>query len=128
MKPDQLPRFLLIACVVGMLLPFFVSICLFGQTLQSFVAPPKHEQVFWSGAPTPVPTPVPGPVQAWTGTALSLQGGVIFVLWSILGACAGEATALRLPGKARAARRKAWLGAIAGSIVFIGISLFGLPR
>jgi hypothetical protein len=128
MKFRSIAQYLIIGAAIGTFLPFVLSICLFGETLQAFVAAPPPPRVFWSGAPTPVPTPVPSQVQVVTGTALSSAGGLGFVLWSVLGACVGEALAIRLWGKYPGGARIALFGAVVGSIIFIGISLFGLPR
>jgi hypothetical protein len=128
MKFRSITQFLIIGIVVGTFLPFFLSICLFGQTLQAFVAAPPPAGGFWSGAPTPMPTPVPSAVQVVTGTALSSAGGLGFVLWSVLGAFAGEALMVRRWGKDLGLTRMALFGAVVGSALFIVISLFGLPR
>ncbi len=127
-KFRSLTQFLIIGIVVGTFLPFFLSICLFGETLQAFVAAPPPPGGFWSGAPTPAPTPVPSAVQVVAGTALSSAGGLGFVLWSILGAFAGEAVTVRRWGKDLGTTRTALLGAVVGSVIFIVVSLFGLPR
>jgi hypothetical protein len=128
MKIGAIPQFLIIGGVVGTLLPYLLSLCLFGTTLQTFVAAPPPKTTLWSGAPTPVPTPVPSRVQVWTGAALSSKGGIGFMLWSVLGALAGEAVAVRRSGKDGGAPSKAWLGAAAGSVIFVGVALCGLPR
>lgn len=121
-------QFLMIGGVVGILMPFFVSVCLFGTTLQTFVSPPPPTAGYWSGAPTPVPTPPPGPIRTWTGNALSAAGGLFFILWSVLGALAGEALALRRWGNELNPGRYALLGAATGSVVFIGITLCGFLK
>jgi hypothetical protein len=128
MKFGRIAQFIITGGVVGTLLPFFVSLCLFGTTLQTFVSPPQHTTAFWSGAPTPEPTPIPGPVQAWTSRTLSSGGGIVYLLWNVLGAYAGEAVALRRLGQQLGATRRAWLGAVAGCVIFMGIALLGLPR
>jgi hypothetical protein len=128
MKIGPTTQFLIIGAVVGGIVPFFLAICLFGTTLQGFVANPQPTQGYWSGAPTPLATPVPSPVQAWTSQAFASGGGTVFVLWSILGAFAGEAVALRSWGKEWDRTRRAWLGAVAGSVIFIGIALCGFLR
>jgi hypothetical protein len=125
----SIAQFLLIGLLVGVITPFFISLCLFGTTLQTFVAAPQPTTgYYWSGAPTPVPTRVPSPVRVWTGTAFSSAGGAVFLLWSILGACIGEAAALRWLRVDWDKVRKAGVGAIAGSLIFIGITLCGLLR
>jgi hypothetical protein len=128
MKIRPIAQFLLIAGIVGLLVPYFVSLCLFGTTLQTFVLGAQPTQGYWSGAATAAPTQAPSPVQVWTGTALSSGGGAIFVLWSVLGALAGEGIAAWRWGKDWGATRKAWLGALAGSFIFIAITLCGLLR
>ncbi len=125
LKISALTRFLLIGAAVGTLVPFTLSLCLFGTTLQSFVSGAGPTPGYWSGAPTPVPTPVPGPVQTWTRQAFSTGGGAVYILGSMLGAFAGEALALRRNRKEPGANGRAVLGALAGSVVFIGISLCG---
>lgn len=124
MKIGPITQFLIKGIVVGTIAPFFLSLCLFGTTLQVFLegAPTPG---YWSGAPTAVPTRVPSPAQAWTGKTFKSAGGAFFVLWSILGAFAGEAIAVRRWGKDWNATRNAWLGALAGSFIFMGISLCG---
>lgn len=121
-------QFLLIGIGVGMVLPFFVSICLFGTTLQTFVVAPQHTAPFWSGAPTPEPTPIPTPLRAWTNRTLSSGGGAVYILWSVLGALAGEAIAIRRWRAARHATRMALLGAIVGCTIFMGLGFCGLPQ
>ena len=119
----QLRHFLIVGAAVGIIMPFFISICLFGTTLQSFVAAPQPTAGFWSGAPTAVPAPPPGPIRTWTGNAFSAAGGVVFILWSVIGAFAGEALALRHWRDSLTPTRDALLGSAAGSIVFIFISI-----
>jgi hypothetical protein len=128
MKIGPITQFLIKGLVVGTLLPIIVSICLFGTTLQGFVAGPQPTPGFWSGAATPVPTQVPSRVQVWTSTTFSSAGGAVFLLWSVLGAYAGEALAVRRWGKEWNATRNAWLSAIAGSVIFVGIALCGFLR
>jgi hypothetical protein len=128
MKLARVFPFLVIGVGVGTLLPFFVSICLFGTTLQTFIVAPQHTTPFWSGAPTPEPTPIPSPLRAWTGRTFSSGGGAVYILWSVLGALAGEAIALRRWSRARHATRMAWLGAITGCIIFMGVGFCGLPQ
>ena len=128
MKIGPITQFLMIGGVVGAFLPFFVSLCIFGTTLQTFVAAPPPTAGYWSGGPTTVPTRVPIRAEVLTGTARSAGSGAVFVLWSRLGAFAGEAVAIRRGGKEGNATRKAWLGAIVGSAIFIGLGLCGLPH
>ena len=128
MKTGPIRQFLIIGGAVGILLPFFFSLCLFGTSLQEFVAGAQPTPGYWSGAATPVPTPARSPVQVWTGTAFSSAGGAVFVLWSMLGAFAGEGIAVRRWGKDWGATRKAWLGAVAGSLLFIVVTLCGFLR
>jgi hypothetical protein len=127
MKLGPIAQFLLIGVVVGVLLPFILSVCLFSSTLQTFIASPLPTPGYWSGAPTPVPTPPPSHVQIVGGSVLRAAGGLVFVLGSILAACAGEAIAVRR-SKEWNATRNAWLGAMAGSVIFIGIALCGFLR
>jgi hypothetical protein len=127
-KIGPIAQFILIGVVIGTCLPFVLSLCLFGTTLQSFVAGQPTASGTWSGAPTPEPTRVPGKVQAWTGTAFSSAGGLVYLLWSMLGAFAGEALAVRRWGKQWDGTRMAWLGAVAGSAVFIGVTLCGFLK
>ncbi len=107
MKFERIAQFVLIGLGVGIVAPFFLSLCLFGSTLQVFMvgAPTPG---FWSGAPTPGPTPVPSQVQQVSSAALNWGGGAVFVLWSILGALAGEAVGAAgreaIPCTARGAR------------------------
>lgn len=128
MKIGPINRFLLIGAVVGAILPFVLSMCLFGTSLQSFLASPQPTPGFWSGAATPMPTPVPSRVQVWTNTTFTSAGGTVFVVWSVLGAFAGEALAVRRAIEPWDKTRNAWLGAIAGSVVFIGIAVCGFIR
>ena len=128
MKIRPIAQFLLIAAVVGFLVPYFVSLCLFGTTLQSFVAGAQPTPGYWSGAATAAPTRAPSPVQVWTGAALGFGGGAVFVLWSVIGAVIGEGIAAWRWGKEWDATRRAWLGALAGSIIFIAITLCGFLR
>ncbi len=118
-------QFFIIAGVVGIVLPFILTLCLFGTTLQTFVAGQAPTPGFWSGAPTAAPTRIPSPVQEWSRTAFSSADGAVFLLWSVLGACAGEAVALRVRRDPWIATRTAWLGAVAGSVIFLGITLCG---
>ena len=124
----KISHFLILGVVVGTLVPTALSMCLFGTTVQSFVAGPTPAGGFWSGAPTPVPTPIPSPAQVWTKKTFSAANGAVFLLWSVLGACAGEGLALRRWGKDENAARNAWLGALAGSVVFVGIAVCGFLR
>ncbi len=124
----QLGQFLIIGAAIGIVMPFFFALCLFGSTLQQFVAAPQPTAGFWSGAPTAVPAPPPGPIRTWTGNAFSAGGGVVFVAWSVLGALAGQALALRRWGKELNPLPYALLGALLGSLVFIGITLCGLLK
>ena len=128
MKFTRVLQFLVIGVGVGTFLPFFVAICLFGATLQTFVVAPEHTTPFWSGAPTPEPTPVPTPLRAWTNRTLSSGGGAFYILWSVLGAFAGEAIALRRWGRSTRATRMALLGAISGCVIFMGVGFCGLPQ
>jgi hypothetical protein len=127
-KFTRVLQFLVIGVGVGTFLPFFVSICLFGATLQTFVVAPEHTTAFWSGAPTPEPTPVLTPLRAWTNRTLSSGGGAVYILWSVLGAFAGEAIALRRWGQSHRATRMALLGAITGCVIFMGVGFCGLPQ
>ncbi len=115
---------MLIGGAVGVLVPFLMSLCLFGSTFQTFLAGPQPTPGYWSGAPTGSPTPVPNPVQVATNTALTSANGVGFLLWSMLGAFAGEGIAVRRFGRDFHATRNAWLGAAAGSILLVLITLF----
>ena len=121
------PQFLLRAALIGVLLPFFIALCVFGTTLQSFVSP-QPTAGYWSGAATPQPTAVPSPVRVWGATALSSASGGVFVLWSLLGALAGEGLAVWRWGREWDASRRAWLGALAGSVTFIAVALCGFMR
>ncbi len=125
MKLRPIATFLMIGAVVGILVPFFISLCLFGTTFQSFMAGPQPTPGYWSGAPTAVPTAPPSQVQVWTNAGLTSGGGGVFVLWSMLGAFAGEAVALRRRDRAWHATRNAWLAAIAGSVIFIALTICG---
>ena len=127
-KLRQYGQFLLTGAAVGIMMPFVISMCLFGTTLQNFVAAPSPTQGYWSGAPTAAPTRPPGPIRTWTGNAFSTAGGAVFVLWSVLGALGGEALALRRWREDLNVAPKAWIGALAGSVVFIGISLCGFLK
>ena len=126
MKFRSVVQFLVIAGVVGVLLPSALSMCLFGTNLQTFLAAPSPSTGFWSGAPTPVPTQPPAPVKVWTNTVLTSSGGIGFLFWSVLGAVVGQALAIRRSEPGWGAIRNAFLGAIAGSLVFIFISLCGI--
>jgi hypothetical protein len=128
MKIGPITQFLIKGGVVGTLLPMILSMCLFGTTLQTFIAGPQPTPGYWSGAATLAPTQAPSPVQVWTSTTFSAAGGAVFVLWSVLGAFAGEALALRRRAEEWNATRNAWLGAIAGSVIFVGIALCGFLR
>jgi hypothetical protein len=119
MKLRSIATFLMIGAAVGILVPFFLSLCLFGTTFQSFMPG------YWSGAPTAAPTAPPSRVQVMTNAALTSSGGVLFVLGSVLGAYAGEAVAFRRRDKVWHATRNAWLGAIAGSVIFIALTICG---
>ena len=125
MKLGPIAQFLLKGFTVGVLAPYFLSLCLFGTTLQTFVAGAQPTAGYWSGAPTPQPTSVPSPVQVWAGNAFSSSGGGLFVLWSLVGAFTGEGFAVRRWGKEWDATRRAWLGALAGSFLFMAIALCG---
>ncbi len=127
-KLKSISQFLLIAVVAGIVIPYFFSLCLFGTTLQTFIQGAQPTPGYWSGAPTGVPTQVPSAVQVWTGSALSSSNGAFFVLWSFLGAVVGEGLAVWRWRREWDATRRAWLGAIAGSFVFIGITLCGFLR
>jgi hypothetical protein len=124
----QAGQFILIGAVVGIIMPFFFSLCVFGTTLQTFVSGAGPTPGYWSGAPTAVPTRPPGPIRTWTGNAFSAAGGVVFILWSLLGALAGEAAALRRWRGSLTPTRDALLGAVAGSLVFIAITLCGFLK
>lgn len=128
MRLGPIAQFLIKGFTVGVLAPYFLSLCLFGSTLQSFVAGAQPTPGYWSGGPTPIPTAVPSPVQVWTGNAFSSAGGALFVLWSLVGAFAGEGFAVRRWGKDWDAARKAWLGALVGSFLFMGITLCGFLK
>ncbi len=124
----QIRQYLLVAAAVGIIMPFFFALCLFGTTLQNFVAAPQPTAGYWSGAPTAAPTRPPGPIRTFTGNAFSAAGGTFFVLWSVLGALAGTALALRRWGEELNPLPYALLGALAGSLVFIGVTLLGLLK
>ncbi len=124
----NLRQHLLIGAVIGIIMPFFFALCLFGTTVQEFVAAPQPTAGYWSGAPTPVPAPPPGPIRTWTGNAFAAGGGVLFVMWSVLGALAGAALALRRWGQELNPFPYALLGGLAGSLLFIGVALFGLLK
>ncbi len=124
----NLRQHLLIGVAVGIVMPFFFALCLFGTSLQKFVAAPEPTAGYWSGAPTPVPTRPPGPIRTWTGDAFSAGGGVVFIAWSVLGALAGAALALRRWGEELNPLPYALLGALVGSVGFIVVSLFGLLK
>ncbi len=126
MKIGPVGQFLIIGAAVGILAPFILSLCLFGAPLQMFLAAPQPTPGYWSGAPTAAPTPIPSAVKVWTNSALTSTGGAVFVLWSVVGAFVGEAVAVRRWGKDWDATRKAWLGAVVGSILFNGIAVCGL--
>ena len=128
MKIGPVTQFLIIGAVVGIIAPFIISICLFGTTLQSMVAGAVPTPGFLSGAATPMPTQVPNPVQVWTNDTFSAGGGAVFVLWSMLGAFAGEAIAVARWRNEMDATRRAWLAALAGSIIFMVIALCGFMR
>jgi hypothetical protein len=121
-------QFVLIGAAVGIVVPFFVSVCLFGTTLQTFVAGAQPTPGYWSGAPTAVPTRPPGPVQAATGKAFSAAGGALFIVWSMLGAFAGQAIGRRLSRDDINPLPKILLGAFAGSVVFIAFTLCGFLK
>jgi hypothetical protein len=127
MRSGPITKFLLIGGAVGVVVPVFLTMCLFGTTVQKFVANPEPTAGYWSGAPTPVSTPVPSAVQVWTKTTISAAGGAVFLLWSVLGAFGGEALAVRR-GKEWDAPRNAWLGAVAGSLIFVVIAVCGFLR
>ncbi len=115
MRLAPIVQFLGIGAIVGLIVPFFLSLCMFGSTLPVFIAA-EPTPGYWSGAPTPVATAAPSQVQAWTSAALHRGGAAGSVLFSVLGALAGEAAGARLPGHPWHRTRRAWLGAIAGSI------------
>ncbi len=124
LKLGPVAQFLAIGVLVGSIAPFFLSLCLFGTTLQVFMAA-EPTPGYWSGAATPMPTAVPGQLQVWTSAALAHGQGAAFVVWGILGALAGEAVGDRWPGGHPWQRgRRAWLGAIAGSLLFSMVALF----
>src|SRR5512142_329189 len=109
MKSGPIAQFILIGIGVGMVAPFFLSLCLFGSTLPVFLSA-QPTPGFWSGAPTPSPTPIPSRAQVVANAALHRGGPVSFVLVSVLGALAGEALGARLPGHAWHRTRRAILG------------------
>ncbi len=124
MKFSRIAQFILIGLGAGIVAPFFLSLCLFGTTLQVFMvgAPTAG---FWSGAPTAGPTPVPGRVQAVSSAALSRGGGAVFALWSVVGALVGEAVGGRWPGGHPWSRtRREIIGAILGAVIFSAIAIF----
>ncbi len=122
-KLGRAAQFVLIGCGVGLVAPFFLSLCLFGSTLQVFMAG-EPTPGFWSGAATAAPTAVPGPVQAMTSAALHHGGGSVFVLWSILGALAGEVVGGKWPGGHPWHRtRREIVGAIFGGLLFTVVAL-----
>ncbi|HTP00706.1 MAG TPA: hypothetical protein VMJ64_04975 [Anaerolineales bacterium] len=125
MKIRAVAQFILIGTAVGVLTPFFLSLCLFGTTFQTFMAGPQPTPGYWSGAPTAAPTAAPNSVQVWTNTTLTSSGGVGFVLWSMLGAFLGEAVAVRRSAQDLHPTRNLWLGALAGSGIVIAITLCG---
>jgi hypothetical protein len=125
MKFGPIGQFLIKGFAVGVLAPYLLSLCLFGTTLQTFVAGAQPTPGYWSGAATPVPTAVPSAVQVWSGNAFSAAGGALFVVWSSVGAFAGEGFAVRRWGKEWDATRRAWLGALAGSFLFMAMALCG---
>ena len=124
MRLGRVAQFVLIGCGAGLVAPFFLSLCLFGSTLQVFMAGAPTPG-YWSGAPTAAATPVPGQVQQVGSAALSRGGGAGFVLWSIIGALAGEALGSRWPGGHpwHQARREI-MGAILGALLFSVIAIF----
>ncbi len=125
MKMGPVAQFLLIGFAVGVIAPFFLSLCLFGTTLQMFMQAPAPTPGFWSGAPTAGPTPVPSQVQKVGSAALGRQGGAVFVLWSILGALAGEAVGSRWPGgDPMHQTRREVIGAVLGAVIFSLVALF----
>ena len=124
----QIRQFILIGAAIGIFMPFFISVCLFGTTLQTFVAGAQPTPGYWSGAPTAAPTRAPSQVQVWTGNTFSAAGGAFLVVWSVLGAFAGEALALRRWREELNRIPYALLGALAGSVVFIGITLCGFLK
>jgi hypothetical protein len=129
MKLGAVAQFLLIGTVAGVLTPFLLSLCLFGSTFQSFLAGPQPTPGYWSGAPTAAPTAAPSQLQVVSNTALTSAGGVVFVLWSMIGAFAGEAVAVWRYRNDWHATRITWAGAFTGSILLIMITLFtGLMR
>jgi hypothetical protein len=127
MISSPITRFVIIGLAIGIILPVFLTLCLFGTTVGKFVANPEPTQGYWSGAATPAPTPVPGPVQVWTRNTISAANGAVFLLWSVLGAFGGEALAVRR-GREWDATRNAVLGAAAGSLVFVVIAVCGFLR
>ena len=128
MKFGPRTQFLFIGAVVGIIAPFFLSLCVLGTTLQTFVAGAQPTPGYWSGAPTAAHTRPPSQVQVWTSAAFSSAGGAIFVLWSVLGAYAGEGLAVWRWRKEWDATRRAWLGATVGSFIFMGITLCGFLK
>ncbi len=128
MKMGPVAQFLLIGFAVGVIAPFFLSLCLFGTTLQMFMQAPAPTPGYWSGAATAAPTAVPARAQVVTSAALSHAGGAVFVLWSLVGAFAGEAVGNRWPGNPWSKTTRAWIGAIALCVVFNVVAMwFYLP-
>ncbi len=124
----SIAEYLLIAVVAGVLVPYFFALCLFGTTLQTFIQGVQPTPGYWSGAPTGAPTAVPSAVQVWTEGTLSSANGAFLVVWSFAGALVGEGFARWRWGNDWHAGRKIWLGALVGSFLFIGITLFGFLR
>ncbi len=127
MRIGQIRQFLIIGLAVGAIAPFFLSVCLFGTTLQTFVAGAPTAG-FWSGAATAQPTRVPSPVQAWSRTTFSEAGGAFFVVWSVLGAFAGQAFAAWRWRDEWHSTRRALFAAVVGSFLFMGFTLCGFLK
>ncbi len=122
-KLGPIAQFILIGAAVGIVAPFFLSLCLFGTTLQVFMVG-EPTPGFWSGAPTPQATAVPGHVQVAASKALGRGGGSVFVLWSLVGAYAGEAIGNRWTGHPWHKTRRAWLGAALLCVIFNVVAMW----